>query len=221
MDAVRKLILRRVEERGINLSALSRRLGKNHAYMQQFIHRGVPRKLPEDVRSKLAGALDLDEGLLGGPMNTKAEKHNLTDGRFVLVRERNVSASAGGGAVIEEEQERAAVEHWPFPRSYIETVLSVSAHKLSVIEVRGDSMEPTLRSGDKILIDHADTDVAQPGVFALYDGSSTVVKRLEKVTGTDPLQLMLISDNSLHGRYAVMAEQVHIAGRVVWFGRRL
>lgn len=61
MDAVRKLILEKADERGTTLAELSRKLERNHAYLQQFIHRGVPADLPEKVRLPLALALNIDE----------------------------------------------------------------------------------------------------------------------------------------------------------------
>lgn len=65
MDPVRQLILSKVPERG-SLSHLSKKIGKNHAYLQQFIERGVPAHLPEQVRSDLAPLLGVDERELRG-----------------------------------------------------------------------------------------------------------------------------------------------------------
>ena len=53
MDAVRKLILENVS----NLSETSKKIGKNHAYLHQFLHRNTPAKLPEDVREALAAEI--------------------------------------------------------------------------------------------------------------------------------------------------------------------
>ena len=64
MDAVRKLILDRAIDKGTNLAELSRRIGRNHAYLQQFINRGVPAELNEKVRPALAKALDVPESSL-------------------------------------------------------------------------------------------------------------------------------------------------------------
>lgn len=65
MDPVRTLITKRVEELGLDLAEVSRKLGMNHAYMQQFLKRGVPAKLKEDTRAQLAAILRVDEVLLG------------------------------------------------------------------------------------------------------------------------------------------------------------
>jgi len=61
MDAVRALIVARIKELGLSLSDLSLRVGKNHAYFQQFIKRGVPLRLPEEVRGRVAQVLNIDE----------------------------------------------------------------------------------------------------------------------------------------------------------------
>lgn len=61
MDAVRNLVLERSKKLGVTLSELSKQVGKNHAYLQQFVKRGVPAHLPERVRNLLAPLLDVDE----------------------------------------------------------------------------------------------------------------------------------------------------------------
>ena len=65
---VRKLIQDRVQEVGLNLAALSRAVGKNTAYVHQFIYNGTPRRLDGDTRKTLASLLELDEDLLREPM---------------------------------------------------------------------------------------------------------------------------------------------------------
>jgi len=130
-----------------------------------------------------------------------------------------VRVSAGGGAFIDAETE---IGMWPFPRDYVFHNLSIaSSQQLAIVEVIGDSMEPTLRSGDKILVDLSDTNPATPGVFVMYDGGGTVVKRIERLPATEPAMLRLVSDNPLHGKYEVLASDIKIVGRVVWYGRRL
>lgn len=63
--AARANLLQHVEQQGLSLAALSKAAGKNPAYLQQFIERGSPKVLPEDVRLRLAMALSIDERLLG------------------------------------------------------------------------------------------------------------------------------------------------------------
>lgn len=63
--AIRAKVERLARDRGFDLSTLSRLIGRNPAYMQQFVRRGSPRRLPEEERLRLAMALDIDERELG------------------------------------------------------------------------------------------------------------------------------------------------------------
>ena len=66
MDSVRALVVGRLAEIGETLKSASEKLGRNHAYLQQFVQRGTPARLPEDVRRELAALLGVDEAALRG-----------------------------------------------------------------------------------------------------------------------------------------------------------
>lgn len=74
MDAVRKRLARAIKERTLSYKQVSLEIGKNHAYVQQFIERGVPAKLAEDVRSKLSELLDIPEDELGAPQTGRGRQ---------------------------------------------------------------------------------------------------------------------------------------------------
>lgn len=139
-------------------------------------------------------------------------------GETVSIPEYDVRLSAGGGKLIEAENIK---DYWVFSRRYLESELRLNIASLAVVEVEGDSMYPTLWSGDRVLVDHGDRNPAKPGVYAVWDSDATVVKRLEKIPASDPPMVVLISDNKNHNAYTVPAELVTIIGRVVWYARRL
>ena len=62
---VRRAVRRIAERRGDTLCAASRAIGRNAAYLQQFVERGSPRRLPEDARLQLAQRWQIDERQLG------------------------------------------------------------------------------------------------------------------------------------------------------------
>lgn len=64
----RSVVERLIRERRDDYANLSRLLGRNPAYMQQFIKRGIPRKLAEEDRRRLATYFNIDERELGGPV---------------------------------------------------------------------------------------------------------------------------------------------------------
>src|SRR6185312_11675960 len=94
-----RLVLERLcAERGEDFAGLSRMLGRNPAYIQQFVRRGVPKRLKEEERRKLARYFSVPEVLLGGPPESEAAAIGL-----VSVKRHPVSVSAGPGAVVTEE----------------------------------------------------------------------------------------------------------------------
>src|SRR5436189_2124019 len=89
-----RLVLERLcAERGEDFAGLSRMLGRNPAYIQQFVRRGVPKRLREEERRKLARYFSISESLLGGPVDAEQV------GGLVSVRRSPVRASAGPGAI--------------------------------------------------------------------------------------------------------------------------
>lgn len=214
MDAIRKRILRALEEKGADMKEASLAIGRNHAYIQQYIERGIPAKLKEHDRAALADFLGIDEFEIGGRIAFAESKPDFSS--FKFVSEYDVTVSAGGGAFIADENVRG---NWPFDPKYLTDELGLGRAKLALLEVRGDSMEPTLSSGDRVMVNMSDKQVSQPGIFILFDGDGTVIKRVEKVPGID--KLILISDNSRHNQYEVDGDTVQIVGRVVWAARRM
>ena len=94
-----RLVLERLcAERGEDFAGLSRMLGRNPAYIQQFVRRGVPKRLKEEERRKLARYFSVPEALLGGP----AEQPGRIAG-LVSVNRHAVAVSAGPGALVSDE----------------------------------------------------------------------------------------------------------------------
>ena len=60
-EEIRKKISRLILERGLNYAQVSLAIGKNIAYIQQYIKNGSPRRLGEVERHKLAQILHVDE----------------------------------------------------------------------------------------------------------------------------------------------------------------
>ena len=66
---------------------------------------------------------------------------------------------------------------------------------LRILRVRGNSMEPEMREGDRLVVDTARRVPATGEMFVLWDGNGLVVKRIETVREPGPPRLRLISAN--------------------------
>jgi phage repressor protein C with HTH and peptisase S24 domain len=208
----RLVIERLCAERGEDFAGLSRMLGRNPAYIQQYVRRGVPKRLKEAERRKLARYFAISESLLGGP----AEEDG--SGELVPVKRVAVRASAGPGALVAAE---AAKPYFGFEGRWLKALTATSAGKLSIIRVEGDSMAPTLNAGDDILVDPADcAERLRDGIYVLRVDDALIVKRI----ALHPVgrRVTIQSDNPAYPDWpdCDMAEIVCI-GRVVWVGRKI
>jgi SOS-response transcriptional repressor LexA len=205
-----------IRKNGHDFAAVSKMLGKNPAYIQQYIRRGSPRKLDEEDRRKLAEFYGVEEGLLGAPRLSEATRTgHISPGGLLRIKQLQVSASAGPGSLADDEY----AESMGFGPKWLRR-LGVDPADLSLIAVDGDSMEPTLGDGDDIMVDHsAPSRALRDGIYVLRMDDVLLVKRVAMgPSGT----LSIRSDNPQYPDWDdVSAESVKIIGRVVWTGRRL
>lgn len=107
------------------------------------------------------------------------------------------------------------------PLGLIEAELRGSGDDFAVMSMNGQAMEPLLPAGAMLLLDLRQRKPSPPGIFALWDGSGLAVQRVRRVPGSKPPMLRLSSENPRFLAADVEPAAVRIAGRVVWFSRRL
>jgi phage repressor protein C with HTH and peptisase S24 domain len=83
------------------------------------------------------------------------------------------------------------------------------------------SARPRSEPRDRIIVDTTKLSLAEPGLFVLWDGGGLVCKWVERVPGSEPAMLCIMSENPRFQPYDIPAEQARIVGRVVWFARRI
>ena len=201
-------LARLIRDNNDDYVGLSRLLGRNAAYVQQYIKRGSPKRLPEQERSVLARYFGVDERVLGAP---DANKSGLR-----LIPKLAIGASAGGGALTDAETVAGKVG---FDEQYLRR-MGVDPAQVELIVVQGESMQPTLADGDDIMVDKgAALRRLRAGVHVLRMDDSLMVKRLAVGRGG---MLSVLSDNPAYPNWQdVEAASLTIIGRVVWIGRRL
>ena len=216
-DAPRRAVAAALAKMGLTLKEASRALGRNDAYLQQYLYRGSPRRLSEEVRLRLA---DLT-GETADSFLDPALRHLQGAAAPVrlLVPMLDVSAAAGGGR--QESDPPPDGSALAFPPMLLRRITSAPTSGLRLISISGDSMVPTLEDGDMVMIDTARTMPSPPGIFVLDDGVGLVAKRVDAVPNSFPQQLRLSSDNPAYSNYQRRIDEVRILGRVVWFARSL
>ena len=204
----RARLLALANDRGASLSALSALIGRNQAYLQQFVKKGSPRKLEEGDRRTLARFFGVDESVLGGAEEISSAPPTSSVSPWVDVPRLALGASAGPGAMAGAE---TPFGQFRYGRDWLRAQ-GLSAAQLSVIAVAGDSMIPTLHDGDEILVDRTPRH-PRDGVHVVRVGDSLLVKRL---VFERPGQVRVISDNRSYDPYDLPLDEVAVIGRVVW-----
>lgn len=216
----RQRLLDLARERGTSLSRLSELLGRNPAYLQQFIKRGTPRKLEEGDRRTLARFFGIDETELSGG-GEREISYSDRSGRaepptaqgYIQVPRLAIGASAGSGALAAGE---AMFDAFRFSRRWL-VEHGLENAQLSAITVEGDSMEPLLNDGDEILVDRAPR-AFRDGIHVVRLDDTLIVKRVASA-GTG--KFALLSQNLAYPPLTVAADEMEIIGRVVWKGGRI
>lgn len=192
-DAFRQRLAEAARSQGKTLAGLSRALGRNPAYLQQYVARGTPRRLPEADRARLARLLDLPESELGGPADS-------------ISHLRPVPGVEGGAALLALAPGLAAA-------------LGGAGADLALLEMVGDSMSPTLGPGDRLLLDRA-TRLPADGLFLLWMGAALAVRRLVVHPATG--RVTVLADNPAIPAVAdCPAEDLKLVGRVLALLRRI
>lgn len=202
---------RLITENRDDYAKLSKLVGRNPAYIQQFIKRGSPKRLGEHERGILARYYGVEEVILGAPPPPIKPRGGLR-----LVPKLSVGASAGPGALMEVE---ALAGQIGFDDKWLKK-LGCDPAQLSLIRVSGDSMAPTLLDGDDIMVDRgAATRPLRDGIHVIRFDDVLMVKRLSPGHSE---RVAVLSDNPAYPNWPDMAgSELTIIGRVVWTGRRL
>ncbi len=198
-----------VREKGNSLAALSRMIGRNPSYLQQYITKGSPRKLEEEDRRKLAQFFGISESDLGAPEDISCDSSR----DRVDVPRLPVDVSAGPGAAAAQE---VPFDAFRFSRQWLREQGFEPQH-LSAIRVIGDSMEPLLREGDEVLVDCSPRPF-RDGIHVVRLDENLLVKRVASQGGG---RFSLLSQNLAYPPISVSSDELRVIGRVVWKSGRL
>ena len=232
-DPVRLRLKDRLRRGDLTLAAASLAIGRNKTYLQQYVDRGVPAVLGYRDSEALAELLGCDGGDLRHetvprrrPMKRRRPRPptGLPGAPVAAIQEIAVEAGAGAGAITGEFVSETARWHWP--ENMLRHEGGAAPENVRILRVRGSSMEPEMREGDRIVVDVSRRSPSTGETFVLWDGNGLVVKQVEAVQGhgsdgQEPLRLRLLSANPDYAPYTCLAQDVHVVGKVLWVVRKV
>lgn len=138
---------------------------------------------------------------------------------FVGLPALDIRASAGAGLAAVPEQ-LGGGSLIAFREDFLRSI-GVNPRFAEVLTASGDSMEPTIRDGDLLVVDRAIDRLVDNGIYVLVYTGMVHVKRVQALRDGS---VVLKSDNPQYAPEPVPPSEVHelkIEGRVRWYGRSI
>lgn len=168
---------------------------------------------------------DADESRDEGSESTSYSREHWVPAIDGALPEVDTKLGAGSGVVGEtisigignqSISGHSVVAEWLIPLQYLRNEAKASPNHTVVMEVTGDSMQPTYMPGDRVLVDLSQNAMTTDTVYAISDGQSEPqIKRLQRIPFSDPVEVRIISDNQNLERFTVELDRLTIIGRIV------
>lgn len=209
MSALREIRLRK----GLSMEALARLTGTTASQINKLEKR--QRRLTDEWLKKLAQALecspnDLIDDFVPVQPEPGAPKH-------IFLPECSLSE-------IDETGPAAGVGHFldyaVFRSDWLKAVSGISCDKLLVYRIDDDSMEPTFRSADHVLVEPTSDRMRGDGLYVIRMHSGLTIKRI--VFSPEGNHVSVISDNPIYPSHIkINRVSISLIGRIIWIGKRL
>lgn len=130
-----------------------------------------------------------------------------------------VEASMGYGVTVYSEQQTAT---YAISRKLARD-LGINSSQSEMIYARGNSMLPTIESGDSLLVDHSKKEIYDGKIYCVRLDGQLYAKRLQKLTNR---KIKIISDNKDYEPVVVDFDKNEnydfaVIGEIRWIGRVL
>jgi phage repressor protein C with HTH and peptisase S24 domain len=196
-------------------SALAKKAGISQSGLHRYLSGGEPTR---KVLIALAEAGGVDVAWLTGGRGSVMEKPEKTEKPIVgLETLTRVLLYRHPEAPEAQPAQPGILTGVAFCRSWLGRN-GFDAKQLTAASMHGNSMEPTIRNGDNLLIDISSKDVQDGDIYAIRDGERLLIKRLQRQLGG---HVRMISDNALYPMIEAPLAEVDVVGRVVWRGSLL
>lgn len=136
---------------------------------------------------------------------------DLNSTSYYCIPRYDARLSAGPGSLLANEPE--PIGYFLVEQQWLRTVTLAGPQFLAILQIDGDSMEPSFSSGDWIAIDTTQRSITREGVYALRIGESVWIKRLSLNLREKTVKIM--SDNQFYETQEIEESEIEIIGRAL------
>jgi phage repressor protein C with HTH and peptisase S24 domain len=196
-------------------AAVAARSGVSYGTLGDYLSGGEMKLSNADALARATGVRL--EWLATGEGPMRAGEAEAPSGTVAVAR-YDARAAAGRRALSADAR---VIEAIHFSEAWVRTVLRRNPQDLAIIEAAGDSMEPTIRDGDVLMLDTAVADLVSGRIYVVDLGGELLVKRIQRrLNGS----LLVLSDNERYPPEELQpsdAAPLRIVGEVVWHARAI
>ena len=199
-----------MEQKGLSTRKLGAAIGVSGVTVHQWVtDKAKPR---ETALANLSAYFGVPAGWILFGEDAPLAGSSIDDGEFITIPLLSQCAGCGNMSL---PQEMRGVQMLKIAREWFRqrAAFFTSFRNLHIVVAAGDSMEPTIKDGDFVIIDSGQKDLRADAIYSLYYGGGIYLKRVQRHPNG---HILLISDNA---RYSPMelSEQdtINIVGRVV------
>jgi len=217
-DRIRKIR----QEQGLTILELSKKIGIPDRTISNY-ERGE-RKPSVEYLTLLYEHLNANpEWLISGNGEMFTDKSAIS-GKFsvedfLFIPKLMLKPAAGCGTIVDLED---VEDYIAFQKEWFNKHIHAPKNSLAVMTANGDSMEPTIKNGDMLLVDTSQNQARTDNIYIIRIDECIVVKRVQCIPGN---KLQVISDNKTYDPYVLdLSDESHqavIIGKVVWYGRSI
>ena len=204
-ENVRKLI----DTSGLSVAEFSERIEEKSSRVNDVLN-GKQRP-PFDMIEKILSVFQVDANwLITGKENFAFSENISDDYEYIPFYDVEVSAGYGTDAygAVRPKHYLAFRKDWLRSRG-------LYPKDLNCVQAYGDSMEPTISSGDTLLVDTSRNIPRDGHIYVIRSADTLWVKRIQRQIGNS---LLLISDNDTYPPMTLRIEEHHdiqVIGQVV------
>ncbi|RDE73058.1 helix-turn-helix transcriptional regulator [Haemophilus sputorum] len=205
-----------MDEKSVSQNALARMIGVTQPSIKKVLDGNTlnPKNIIE-----IANALNVDAEWLktgnGKAPDFEAEVDSVEEENepfYTRLEVLDVYASAGNGEFVSGDL-AGYVQAVEFQNEYFHQLFQRASDKgLAIINVKGDSMEPTICSGDLLFVDTARNAYQGDGIYVFSFNDKLYVKRLQFAGD----KLLVISDNKHYHTWDINPDN---ESKVVYHGK--
>lgn len=190
----------------------AKRVGIPSSTFDRIWNSGTTPKAPHLVRISEAAGVSIDWLLTGRPSGCAWNAPEGTPHDFVPIPWLQVPGS-------DTVARGLAVGRLALDRNWLRRAGCPQAETVAMATAVGDSMEPTIRDGDLLLVDTGVTEFRDDAIYLLGLGTTFRVKRVQRLLNG---AVVVKSDNPAYASETLSPEEVaaiRCLGRVRWMGR--